>query len=177
MKIYDFWDSLMLILFRHCPNFFYPIFPDLLLYIPIRTKRSFLAATILIGHYYRHERIIQHHSNTRLNYLNMTAIILDWSSHSVHEKHSTSGLLPAILNYGDRLTSANVDCVTTHQWFGHGRKCRENRWNFSDILFHSRDTMYFRFKVRHLEIRGRLTSSNVRHGSIAVIQAWSKMLG
>ena len=33
-------------------------------------------------------------------------------SHSVHEKHSTSGLLSAILNYGCPLTSANVGSVT-----------------------------------------------------------------
>ena len=171
MKIHDFWDSLMQILFCHCHKNFYHIFPDLWGYIPKRTKRSFLTATTLIGYYYRHERNIQHQNGTRFNYLYMTTIILHWSSHSVHEKHSTSGLLSGILNYGNRLTSANVDCVTTHQWLGHGEKCRENRWNFGDIPFNSRDTMYFRFKVSRLSsfdvnrprisMRGRLTSDKV----------------
>ena len=30
-------------------------------------------------------------------------------------------------------------------------KCRVSRWNFADNSFHSRDTMYFRFTVRHFE--------------------------
>ena len=34
-------------------------------------------------------------------------------SHSVPEKHSTSGLVSAVLNYGGRLTSANVGNVTS----------------------------------------------------------------
>ena len=34
-------------------------------------------------------------------------------SHSVAEKHSTSGLESVILNYGGRLTSVNVDSVAS----------------------------------------------------------------
>jgi len=36
-------------------------------------------------------------------------------------------------------------------------KMSDNCWNFGDISLHSRNTMHFRFKVRHLETHGRLT--------------------
>jgi len=41
------------------------------------------------------------------------AVEISTISHSVPDKHSTSGLESAILNYGRRLTSANVGNVTS----------------------------------------------------------------
>jgi hypothetical protein len=39
--------------------------------------------------------------------------------------------------------------------------CSGSSRNFSDIVFRSRETFYFRCKVRHFEIRGPLRSDNV----------------
>ena len=41
------------------------------------------------------------------------AVGISTISHSVYGKHSTSGLVPAILNYGGRLTSADAGNVAS----------------------------------------------------------------
>ena len=89
------------------------------------------------------------------------AIGISSISHSVPEIQFTSGLESAILNYGGQLTSANVGSITSSSGMS---KMWGSRRNFVDISFHSRDTMYFRFKVRHHEMRGLLTYDDVGEG-------------
>ncbi len=45
-------------------------------------------------------------------------------------------------------------------------KCGVCRWDFANISFHSRDPVYFRFTVRHLEFRMIQASDNVGNGTV-----------
>jgi hypothetical protein len=71
-------------------------------------------------------------------------------SHSVPHIQCTSGLHSAILNFvdGRRLVMSAVSPVFTAC-----PKIRGSRWNFADVSFRSRYTLYFRFTVRHFEFR------------------------
>jgi len=64
------------------------------------------------------------------------AVDISTKSHSLRQKHCTSGLLSAILIFGGRFTSDNVavGCVTIGSGMvDHGRN--NDRWNFCDVSF------------------------------------------
>ena len=58
--------------------------------------------------------------------------------------------------------SGNVECL---QVVGITGKCGVCRWDFAKISFDSRDPVYFRFTVRHLELRMIQASDNVGNGT------------
>jgi hypothetical protein len=70
--------------------------------------------------------------------------------HSIPELHCTSGLVSTLLICASRPTSKNVGSIT----IGLGMvEIVKSRWNFGDMSFRYRDTVYLRFTVRHFEFR------------------------
>ncbi len=69
----------------------------------------------------------------------------------------TSGCPPMSNRVGQCLCCLKVVAVTV--------KCGVCRWDFANISFHSRDPVFFRFTVHHLEFRMIQTSDNIGNGT------------